>query len=346
MCSLQTVLLRISRDLTVCQQVISLSTLRYYRTDRCLPLGRRKTPYYTMSKPQEAQEKHDAEAVVKRNPHGDFKKVQASRPDWDDSKSWTFTKTKHPEWNYQSGANDGGASLEKKHVEIDPYAEGRQPVQNYKLLISGIIPRPIGFLSTRSRDGTSTNLSPFSYTQVINHDPPTFIVGFSGGFDNAKDSLRNLVESGECVINIISEHFIEAANACSIDAEYGTSEWVLSGLTPAPCTEVKCSRVKEGVFSVEGKLVDTREFESKVTPGKKTGVMAIIEGVRFWVREDAINEDRSLIDPDVLRPIARLGGISYARVLDGFEIPRPVLKEEQKQGKVTDEMLKAKAEGQ
>ena len=113
-----------------------------------------------------------------------------------------------------------------------------------------------------------------------------------------------------------------------------------------PCQDVKCSRVKESVFSVEGKLISTQEFESKATPGKKTGVLCLIEGVRFWVREDAINEERNLIDPNVLKPIARLGGITYARVLDGFELPRPVMKKEQEDGKLKDELLQSKVDGQ
>jgi len=142
-------------------------------------------------------------------------------------------------------------------------------------------------------------LAPFSYFNMINHDPPLFTLGYSCGFANAKDSLRNLKESGECTINIISEHFVEAANASSINAPYGESEWALTGLTPAPSTTVKASRVKEAIFSVEGKLESTKEFESRGTPGKKTGVLAIIEGTRFWVREDAINEERNIIDPAV-----------------------------------------------
>lgn len=101
------------------------------------------------------------------------------------------------------------------------------------------------------------------------------------------------------MINIISEHFVEAANSTSINAPYGDSEWALSGLTPAPSSTVKASRVKEAVFSIEGKLESLREFESRAMPGKKTGVMAVIEGTRFWVREDAINEERNLIDPAV-----------------------------------------------
>lgn len=241
----------------------------------------------------------DREKEIKRNPHGNFKEVEAGREAWDSSAAWKFTQTKNVNWKLGDGGNDGGASLQHDHVDIDPYEEGRPAPFNYKLLISAIVPRPIAFLSTRSADGNSTNLAPFSYFQFVNHDPPVFIIGFSGGFDRAKDSLRNLKESGECVINIISEHYVEAANATSVNAPYGTSEWALTGLTPAASKDVKASRVKEAIFSVEGKLMETREFDSKSKPGQKSGVLAIIEGVRFWARKDAINEDRNLIDPAV-----------------------------------------------
>lgn len=144
---------------------------------------------------------------------------------------------------------------------------------------------------------------------------------------------------------MISEHFIEAANATSINAPYGVSEWAISGLHPAPCSTVKASRVKEAVFSIEGKLIETKEFESKATPGKKTGVLAIIEGTRFWAREDAVNEDRNLIDPAVLRPISRLGGITYGTTSHGMEIPRPDFEETKTAGKL-DDLVKSKVDGQ
>lgn len=220
-------------------------------------------------------------------------------------------------------------------VEIDPYEEGRPAVFNYKLLISTIIPRPIGFISTTSKDGSyfssstsskehvidrcatgkTSNLAPYSYTQVVNHDPPLFTVSQAGGIDNAKDSFKNLVESGECVINIVSEHYIEAANAASIDAPYGVSEWALTGLTPASCSQVNASRVKEAIFAVECKLVETKEFESRSTPGKKTCVLAILEGVRFWAREDAINEDKNIVDPAVCAWLVRF---VYTHMTDVF----------------------------
>ncbi|KAG8424360.1 hypothetical protein J3459_002604 [Metarhizium acridum] len=230
------------------------------------------------------------------NPHPDFKTVESSRPPAPPA-SFNVTQTTLPDWTFGSGANT--PEPQSAHVSIDPYEPGRPAVFNYKLLISSIVPRPIAFLSTRSSDG-STNLAPFSYFNMVNHDPPLFVVGFASSIASAKDSLRNLLDSKECVINIISDSFVEAANSTSIDAPYGTSEWDVSGLTAEKCDVVKCPRVKEAIFSVEAKLDMLKEWESRVS-GQKTGVMVVLEGVRFWVREDAINDDRNMVDPAVSR---------------------------------------------
>ncbi|KAF1986778.1 hypothetical protein K402DRAFT_420842 [Aulographum hederae CBS 113979] len=290
-------------------------------------------------------QKADAEKAIQRNPHPDFKKVEASRPDWTADAPFHYTKTVKPDWTPGTGGNDNGESLKKEHVGIDPYEEGRPATFNYKLLISAIVPRPVGFVSTISGDGKSTNLAPFSYFNFISHDPPLFTIGFVGGIDRAKDTLKNLIDTKECCINIISEHFLEAANATSINAPHGTSEWAWSGLHPAPTTLVRPARVKEAIFSIEGKLDFFREHESRATPGKKTGTMVVIEGVKFWAREDAINEDKNIVDPAVLKPISRLGGISYGRLMEGVELPRPdweaAMKDEGSQ-----EFVKPKAEGQ
>jgi len=288
----------------------------------------------------------EAEKQYKRNPHPDFKQVESTRPDWDPNAELTFHKAPEPDWKLGGGTNDHGATLSIPHVEIDPYEPGRPATFNYKLLISGVVPRPIGFLSTRSKDGKSSNLAPFSYTQIVSHDPPLFTVSFSGGFDRQKDTLRNLVETGECVINIISENFIEAANATAINSPFGVSEWALSGLTPAESSTVRPSRVKEAVFAIEGKLESTREIESKATPGKKTAVLAIIEGTRFWVREDALNEEKNIIDPKVLKPMSRFGGISYGRTTELMEILRLDWQQDVENDEEAKKLVQPKADGQ
>lgn len=235
---------------------------------------------------------------ISRKPYAESK---TTRSDWDHT-SFQFVKTIDPNWTFGSGANGllSPSDLAKQHVSIDPYAEDRSGAINYKLLTSAITPRPIAFISTASTDGSSSNLAPFSYFNLVNHDPPLFTVGFSCSVSEAKDTLRNIIDTEECVINIISDWYIEAANSTSIDAPYGISEWDVRGLTPVyDCETVKCARVKVAAFSIEAKLDMLKEFDSRANKGVKSGTMVILEGTRMWVREDAVNEQKSLIDPDV-----------------------------------------------
>jgi hypothetical protein len=102
------------------------------------------------------QQRLQHEESVQRNPHPDFKTTEALRPDWEEGSTWRYTKTRDPSWQWGQGGNDGGKSSEKEHVEINPYEEGRPPVYNYKLLISGIVPQPISLLSTVSADGKTS----------------------------------------------------------------------------------------------------------------------------------------------------------------------------------------------
>lgn len=251
----------------------------------------------------------------------EFKAKEAARPPFEHSLPIVVTKTPNPTWRYGDGVKSQDRDS-KSHMEIDPQAPGRPMMSNYKLLISGI-PRPISFISTQSSDGVP-NIAPFSYFQVVDHDPPIFVVGFSARESRPKDTLRNLRETEECVINVVSENMIEAVNATSVDVPYGVSEWSLSGLTPEPSSSVKPSRVKEAVFSIESvvKQVIDMDYHGKGEAGKPTGALAIIEATRFWVREDAVIGDGEGIDLNVLRPLVQLGGISYGRVGGAFELPR------------------------
>jgi flavin reductase (DIM6/NTAB) family NADH-FMN oxidoreductase RutF len=109
---------------------------------------------------------------------------------------------------------------------------------------------------------------------------------------------------------------------CSIDAPHGVSEWSLSGLTPAPGRQVKPSRVAESVFSIECKLMYLHDFYNSY--GENTGCMVVLEGIWFHVREDAFaNEEQTILRPEVMKAVSRLGGITYARTTQGYELPTP-----------------------
>lgn len=269
----------------------------------------------------------------------------ASKPPFNTDQPIKYTQPPNPAWTLGDGATP--KTSEKKHIPIDPFDPARPPSKNYKFLISSIVPRPIALISTKSagsndgnNDAGQLNLAPFSYFQVINHDPPMFIVSFvspgSRSSKAQKDTLRNLEETKECVINLVSEHMLQAVNATAVNAGYGDSEFDISGLTPVYDTTTSKTtnvpRVLESIVSIEGRLIETREFESRANPdpdpkrgnkGKTT--LAIIEGTRFWVREDAIDgAEMAAVDLNVLRPVSRLGGDGYGRTTEVVEIERPV----------------------
>ncbi len=114
-------------------------------------------------------EAFDKEALVNRNPHGDFAAVQASRPDYDSDDHWLLSKTPKPSWQPGDGANSDHWKG-KNTLHIDPHEEGRSIMLNYKLMISTTVPRPIAMVSTVTADGKTRNLAPFSYFQNVIYD--------------------------------------------------------------------------------------------------------------------------------------------------------------------------------
>lgn len=127
-------------------------------------------PAVTVPEPLEAPDK---EALVQRNPHADFAAVEASRPAFDHSLEWEFSKTPNPAWKIGDGPSTEDCK-NRKFLTIDPQEEGRPTVLNYKLMISCTVPRPIAMVSTVSEDGLTRNLAPISYFQCVTTDvcPP------------------------------------------------------------------------------------------------------------------------------------------------------------------------------
>ena len=118
----------------------------------------------------------------------------------------------------------------------------------YSLCISGVVPRPIALTSTLSADGVR-NVAPFSYFNIMSHDPPHVTIGICKNPDGtSKDTLRNIEETKEFVINIMSDWYVESANHCCGDFTYEEDEVTRSGLTPLPSDVVKPCRIAESGF--------------------------------------------------------------------------------------------------
>jgi flavin reductase (DIM6/NTAB) family NADH-FMN oxidoreductase RutF len=194
------------------------------------------------------------------------------------------------------------------------------PANVYKLMIGAIVPRPIAFVSTISLKGIR-NLAPFSFFTACSANPPVVcfapMVRASDG--RQKDTLQNVQETGEFVVNIVSEDFAEKMNICSAEFPPEIDEWEKSGLTPIGSDCVKPPRVGESHFNMECKLVDVVSVSKQPLGGS----LVLGEVLRFHLADELFDEYR--IDPDKLRAIGRMGGPTYARTTDRFDLQRPKL---------------------
>lgn len=188
----------------------------------------------------------------------------------------------------------------------------------YKLMIGMIVPRPIAFVSTVDAAGVR-NLAPFSYFTACGSNPPVvcFSTSVRSGMHPHKDTLQNIEATGEFVVNIVSEEFAEQMNMTSADVPPDVDEFVLSGLTPIASDLVKPPRVAESKAQMECRLHQIVAISDK--PGG--GIMVFGEVLRFHVIESLL--DGYKIDPDKLNAIGRMGGPTYVRTHDRFDMQRP-----------------------
>lgn len=187
----------------------------------------------------------------------------------------------------------------------------------YKLLTGAIVPRAIAFVSTVSPDGT-LNLAPFSFFTAACANPPTvlFCPMFRGEEAEKKDTLRNIEDTGEFVINVVTESIAERMNVCATEFPFGINEFEESGLTPAPSVRVRPPRVSESPINMECTLNQIVTISDR--PGG--GSIVIGEVVAFHVADELVEDFR--IDTAKLAPIGRLAGPSYTRVREFFEMER------------------------
>ena len=172
-----------------------------------------------------------------------------------------------------------------------------------------VTPRPIGWISTHGAAGD--NLAPYSFFNAIAYVPPQVMFSSTG----AKDSLRNIRETGVFAVNIVEYAMREKMNATSGTYPPGTDEFDLAGIEKAPCETIDCPRVAGAPATLECRVVQIVPLLGKanfLTIGEVTGI---------HLRDDCLVEGR--FDVTRFQPIARLGYRDYSVVTDVFEMVRP-----------------------
>ena len=195
-------------------------------------------------------------------------------------------------------------------MDFDPAA--LSPRDAYRLMISCIIPRPIAFVTTLSRDG-ATNLAPFSFFNGVSSDPPVVSIAVASKRDGSKkDTWRNIEETGEYVINVVVPELMDAVIVGAKELPHGVSELEMSGLKTLPSTKVKPPRLEASPINLECTLLRIVEVEET----------ALILGRVVMVHAKDEIVDGGRVDPRRLTFVGRLGDDLYCRVNDLFERKR------------------------
>ncbi|KAG2442076.1 hypothetical protein HYH02_009867 [Chlamydomonas schloesseri] len=230
----------------------------------------------------------------------------------------------HPDWKPgqpQPCPLPGGDTF----IEVD--TQTTPPGDLYPLVISAAVPRPVAFISSVDSQG-GVNLSPYSFFNAMGFNPPTVAIGLChsparpGG---KKDTLHNIEETGEFVVNVMSEWFVEAANHTCGDYPRGVDEMRLAGLTPLASTKVRPPRVAESAVHMECRLRTIHHVKNETT-GAVTTSIAIGEVLAFHVSSGVAGRSPSgklTVDMAALAPVARCGGVTYARCTELYELARP-----------------------
>jgi flavin reductase (DIM6/NTAB) family NADH-FMN oxidoreductase RutF len=194
----------------------------------------------------------------------------------------------------------------------------------YRILISSVAPRPIAWVSTVSASG-QLNLAPFSFFNAICGKPP--LLAFAPGLrmrsegetarGETKDTLRNVRETGEFVVNVVTYDVMAAMNLTSGEYDSTVNEFELAKLTPRPSKIVKPPQVAESSVNFECKVYQILDFSSPPHGGS----LVIGEILSIQIDEKHLKEGR--IDPDSLDLVGRMGGIQYSRTTDRFQLARP-----------------------
>ena len=184
----------------------------------------------------------------------------------------------------------------------------------YKLLIGAIVPRPIALVTTLSASGV-INAAPYSFFNAVSYDPPLVVLGIEARPDRrAKDTVENIREHQEFVVNLVDGAIAERMVVCAGNFPPEVDALEQAGLTSAPARQVAVPRIAEAPVCLECR----RYLSLEIGPARNLILGRILH---IAVREDAVDQERLYIDQDVLGLIGRLAGAQYSRPGEIFEMP-------------------------
>ncbi len=187
----------------------------------------------------------------------------------------------------------------------------------YKLLTGIIIPRPIGWISTIDSNGIN-NLAPFSYFNMVSSDPPCVMFSTRRENNKNKDTLNNVLQNGQFVVNLVTLEVVEQMNATSEAFPADVDEFIITNLTPIDSVSIQPKRVKESPIHLECEMIHHYFMDNN----EGGGACIVIGKIKTIHIDDSILMENNRINLDVYKPVARLAGSNYSTLGELFSIKR------------------------
>lgn len=185
--------------------------------------------------------------------------------------------------------------------------------ERYKILIGTVIPRPVALVTTVSQDGVP-NAGPFSFFNVLTHDPAIVGIGVENYADmRFKDTARNIRETGEFTVHIVDDALVSQMEICAIKFGPEVDELKEAGLDTTPGLMVRSPRILAAPAALECR----RHTTLQVGPAREI-ILGEVLGV--YVRSDAVDPSNLHIDQQIMDAIGRMGGHTYTRTRDQFDV--------------------------
>jgi len=206
---------------------------------------------------------------------------------------------------------------EETHDFLD--VNDMSPPERYRFMTSVIVPRPIGWLSTRSADGVD-NLAPFSFFNAVAANPMLVVVGVGSHQDGIKDTAANIRATGVFCHNIVTEKHLQAMNLTAGEYPAGTCEFDTVGISKAEAKQIDAPYVADCPVVLECRLfeeVDLKGARAALLVGEVVAAHVTAEAREMW--------QNGFLDVSAFRPVGRLWAGYYSYVDDLFRLDRPTI---------------------
>jgi flavin reductase (DIM6/NTAB) family NADH-FMN oxidoreductase RutF len=189
------------------------------------------------------------------------------------------------------------------------------PRDAYKLLTGVVVPRPIALVTSRSETGV-LNAAPFSFFNLVGANPPLVVLGVGDkGQETPKDTARNIRQTREFVVNMVSEELVEAMNICAVDFPSEISEIEAARLETAPSSQIGTPRLAQTPAALE-----CREHATLHIGGNR---LIIGEVVALYIPDEFVDAEKNYVQSAALKLVGRMGGAGgYIYTDSTFELAR------------------------